>query len=283
MIANRILAMLCLAAPSALPLVVVPTATASSTGAAQPFSGQEKPAENTNPDNRPEIKALVEDLGKRIEKRGKEDHEAISVVDKLVQEFPKCGPKDRGVVVAALDKCFTVKRQEDQEGVRDNKLYIACAVALRTMAPESAKVLMTWIGSKEHKKDVPLQEKLIQSLGKTKDEAGRKFLIKLLNDKNSRILAASAEALGEYGDIDLKLRKETFEELLKLLMEAKAANDAGQASNQSDPIAAEKYNTIAAPIISALQKLAKHDEHDPNEWQRWWNKNKRENWDEKDA
>lgn len=277
MIANRILATLCLAAWSGLPWVVLPTATA------QPAAAQDKPAENTNPDNRPEIKALVEDLAKRIEKRGKEDHEAISVVDKLVQEFPKCGPKDRAVVVAALDKCFTVKRQEDQEGVRDNKLYIACAVALRTMAPESAKVLMSWIGSKEHKKDIPLQEKLIQSLGKTKDENGRKFLIKLLNDKNSRILAASAEALGEYGDSELKLRKETFEELLKLLMEAKAANDAGQASNQSDPIAAEKYNTIAAPIISALQKLAKHDEHDPNEWQRWWNKNKRENWDDKDA
>lgn len=267
MIATQLLSVLLLAAPPAL----------------APTLAQDRPAENTQPDNRPEIKQLLEELGQRIDKRGKEDHEAISAIDRMVQEFPKCGPKDRAALVAGLDKCFTVKRQENEEGVRDNKLYIASAVALRMMAPESAKVLMSWIGSKEHKKDVPLQEKLIQSLGKTKDENGRKFLIKLLNDKNSRILAATAEALGEYGSIDLKLRKETFEELLKLLMEAKAANDAGQASSQSDPIAADKYNTIAAPIISALQKLSKHDEHDPNEWQRWWNKNKRENWDEKDA
>ncbi len=32
-------------------------------------------------------------------------------------------------------------------------------------------------------------------------------------------------------------------------------------------------------MITALQKLSKHDERDPVEWQHWWNKNKRENWD----
>ncbi|MCC6409301.1 MAG: HEAT repeat domain-containing protein [Planctomycetes bacterium] len=270
-----------------LALVLFSTAplepSASLANAGVPASAQDKPAENTNPDNRPEIKAMIEELTGRIDKRGKEDHEAVGVIDRLLQEFPKCGPKDRVAVVAALDKCLGVKRQENSDGVRDNKLFLASAVALRAMAPESAKVLMNWIGAKDHKKDLPLQEKLIQSLGKTKDENGRKFLIKLLNDKTPRILAAAAEALGEFGDAELKLRKETFEELLKLLMETKAANDAGQASNQSDPIAAEKYNTIAAPIISALQKLSKHDEHDPNEWQRWWNKNKKEDWDEKDA
>ncbi|MCE9593962.1 MAG: HEAT repeat domain-containing protein [Planctomycetes bacterium] len=272
MIANQLLALLLFVSPSSVAAPV------------EASVAQDKPVENTNPDNRPEIKQLIVDLDAHIDKRGKEDHEAVGVIDQMLQQFPKCGPKDRVAVVAALDKCFSAKRQENAEGVRDNKLFLAAAVALRDMAPESPKVLMTWINSKDHRKDLVLQEKLIQSLGKTKDENGRKFLIKLLNDKSPRILAASAEALGEYEGSELKYRKETFEELLKLMMEAKAANDAGQASSQqTDPVATEKYNTIAAPIISTLQKLSKHEEHDPNEWQRWWNKNKKEDWDHKDA
>jgi hypothetical protein len=273
MIANQLFALLFLAASPAF-AAVAPTTTSVI---------QDKAPENTNPDNRPEVKTLIATLAAHVDKRGKEDHEAVGVIDQLLQEFPKCGPKDRIAVVAALDKCFSAKRQENAEGVRDNKVFLAAAVALRQMAPESPKVLMSWIGSKEHRKDIVLQEKLIQSLGKTKDEAGRKFLVKLLDDKSSRVLAAAAEALGDYEGAELKVRKETFEELLKLLMGAKAANDAGQASQQTDPIAAEKYNTIAAPIISTLQKLSKHEEHDPNEWQRWWNKNKKEDWDHKDA
>ena len=36
---------------------------------------------------------------------------------------------------------------------------------------------------------------------------------------------------------------------------------------------------IAAPIITSLAKLSKHDERDPDKWQNWWNKNKRADWD----
>lgn len=226
-------------------------------------------------DGRPEVKELCDKLGGHAGKRGKEDSEAISVMDKLVQEFPNCGPKDRAAIVKQLDKCFTEKRQEDQDGVRDNKLFIAAATALGEMTPENVPVYLKWIGEKSHRKDIALQRTLILKLGRTKAEAGRVPLIDLLQDENAKIQAAAAEALGEYADIELKLRKATFESLLKILMSAKGQVD----SNVNDLIARERYDTIAAPITTALGKLSKHDEHDPNEWQRWWNKNKKENWD----
>ena len=226
-------------------------------------------------DNRPEVKELCDKLGAHAGKRGKEDSEAISVMDKLVQEFPNCGPKDRALVVKQLDKCFGEKRQEDQDGVRENKLFLAAATALGEMAPESVPVYIKWIGDKAHRKDLALQRVMILKLGKTKAEAGRTTLLDLLVDPSAKIQAAAAEALGEYAEIEQKLRKTTFESLLKILMSAKGQVD----SNVNDLIARERYDTIAAPITTALSKLAKREEHDPNEWQRWWNKNKKEDWD----
>ncbi len=247
------------------------------------LAGQEKAAQNTNPDNRPEVKKLIDELDLHVKKDGKEDSDAVGTIDKLHIEFPKCGPKDRAAVVEALNKVFTARRLEDKTGVRENKIFIAAAVSMRDMAPESPKILMSWINQKDHRKDLALQEKLVQSLGKTKDEEGRKFLLKLLTDKSPRVLAAASEALGEFGEADQKIRKEVFEALLKLLMESKAAADAGSAQQKPDPISSERWNAIAAPIITSLQALSKHEENDPQKWQTWWNKNKKADWPQKSS
>ena len=231
---------------------------------------------NTNPDNRPEIKEQLEKLSTLIGQRGKQDIEAIAVLDTLVQEFEKSGIKDRQAIVKAIDNCFSVKRQETEEGVRDNKLYIASAVCLRTMGPESAPVLIKWIGQKDHRKDLALQAKLITSLGKTHDEAGRKVIVKLLVDKSPAVQAAAAEALGEFTEADQKVRKECVEELITTaLMPAKGMIDV-QSPTQSDR---DRWDTISAPIITSLQRLTRHNESDPQKWQAWWNDNKKKDWD----
>lgn len=234
------------------------------------------PAPNTHPDNRPEIKEMGDKLSAHIGKRGKEDTEAIGVIDSMAKEFEQCGPKDRVLIVKALDKCFDAKRTESAEGVPDNKLYLAAAVSLRLMGPESAPVLMKWIGHKDHRKDLALQGKLITSLGKTKDEDGRKQLMKLLVDKSPAVQAAAAEALGEFAEADQKIRKECVEELIKnALMPAKGAVDV-QTPNQADK---DRWDTISAPIITSLQRLTGNNETDPQKWQSWWNDNKKKNWD----
>jgi hypothetical protein len=232
-------------------------------------------AQDAKPDNRPEIKTRLEELKTHIDKKGKADNEAIAVLDKLHEEFPNSGPKDRAAIVKAINECFEVKRQESEDGVRDNKLFVASAVCLRDMGPESAPVLMKWIGNKAHRKDIALQQKLILSLGRTRDEAGRKALLDLLTDKTGAIVAATAEALGEFAESDQKVRKENVERLLNTLMPLKALVDV---SNPTD-IDRERYDTCSAPIITSLQRLSKHEETDPNKWLAWWNDNKKKDWD----
>lgn len=250
-----------LIALSPLPAAVAPAAA---------LVAQDPPA-----DDREDVKAMLAELDKHAAERGKEDTQAIAVIDRLVQTFGECGPKDREAIVKGLDKCFKEKRPEDEAGVRQNQLYLAAATALGEMAPESVPVLLSWIGHKSHKKDEALQRLLILRLGKTKDERGMKPLIKLLDDPDPPIQAAAAEAMGEYDAVALAERKAMFEELLKLLMGVKSEVDA----NTTDPIARNRYDTIAAPIVTSMKRLTKHDEHDPDAWQRWWNKNKKEDWD----
>lgn len=225
-------------------------------------------------DERPAVKAFLDELGAHIKARGEKDPEAIGVLDKLVQEFPNCGPKDRATIVKALVDCFDVKRTKElEEGIPDDRLVQAAATALGVMGPESAKPLSALIGDKAHRKNQRLQQRLALSLGKTKSLEGQKTLLALLKHKDAPMQATGAEALANYFEAELDTRKMLFEELLKTLMDQKGRKD-----NVTDLEAQERWNTISGPILETLQKLSGHGETDPDLWLRWWNDNKKKDW-----
>jgi hypothetical protein len=234
-----------------------------------------KPVVETFPDKRPEIEKALATLESHVNKKGPGDTDAITVIDGLMQEFVKSGPKDRVAITKGLSKCFESRRLEKVGEPLDNKLYLAAAVALGRMGPESTPVLIAWIGQKDLRKDLKVQHELILSLGKTKDKAAIKTLLLTLENKDAPLVSAGAEAIGEFAAADLDIRKQLFEALLKQLMSAKGAMD-GDPNNST---ARERYDVIAAPIITSLSKLSKHDERDPQEWLRWWNKNKKGDWE----
>lgn len=225
-------------------------------------------------DKRPIVAELIEKLDEHAGKRGKEDQEAIGVIEELSKEFPVSGPRDRAAIVKALDKCFKEKRKE-VDGVPQNQLYIAAAGMLGGMAPESVDVLIEWIGHKTHRDDVMLQRVLIRMLGRTQHEDGIRPLVKLLTHHDAVIQAAAASALGDYETFDQEVRKEVFNELLKLLMGVKGQKD----SNPNDMTTKERWTVISAPVTSSLKRLSGHEEFRPEDWQRWYNKHKREDWD----
>jgi hypothetical protein len=233
-------------------------------------------AQDPPEDERADVKELLKKLGQHAGARGKEDREAIALIDQLVQLYGNCGPKDRVSIVKGLDGVFKEKRPVDDNGVRQNQIYLASATALGEMGPESVEVLLSWIGNKSHSSDIPLQELLIRKVGKLHDPRGLKPLLKLLDDHEPKIQGAASEALASYDGSPQAERKQIFEELLKLLMSTKNELDA----NPTDPIPRQRYDVISAPIITSLQRLSRHQEQDPQEWQRWWNKNKKEDWDE---
>ena len=45
-------------------------------------------------------------------------------------------------------------------------------------------------------------------------------------------------------------------------------------------MARERYNVIKAPMVTTMQALTGHDERDTSKWTRWWNKNKKRDWDD---
>jgi hypothetical protein len=229
-------------------------------------------------DERPEVKALLDELDSNVKAKGEKDAEAIAAIDKLVQEFPNSGPKDRLAIVKALDDCFGVKRTKElEEGVPDDRLYQAAAVSLGEMGPESVKPLTALIGDKSHRKNQALQIKLTLSLGKTKSPEAVKTLMGLLKHKDAPMQAAGAEALASFSDAPEGTRKLAFEELLRTMMDQKTKKD----TNPSDQEAQERWNIISGPIIETLQKLTGLGESDPDKWQRWWNDNKKKSWEAK--
>lgn len=227
-------------------------------------------------DERPEVKALLDELGTHVKAKGEKDTEAIAVLDKLLLEFPGSGPKDRLAIVKSLGDCFDVKRNKElEEGVIDDRLYQAAAAALGEMGPESAKPIMALIGDKTHRKNQGLQVRLTLSLGKTRHPDAVKTLLSLLKHKDAPMQAAGAEALAYYSDAPEATRKLVFEELLRTMMDQMTRKD----TNPTDQEAQERWNVISGPIIETLQKLTGLGTSDPNEWQRWWNDNKKKNWE----
>jgi HEAT repeat protein len=226
-------------------------------------------------DERPEIKQSLVELEELMKQKGEKDLEAIGVIDKLTQEFPQCGPKDRAAVVKGISGCYDVKRTKElEEGVPDNRVYLAATSALSTMGPESVKVLISLIGDKTHRKDSRLQQAVVLSLGKTKSLEAVKPLVALMKHKDAPMQAAGAEALANFNDAPLDTRKAIFEELLRTMMDQKTKAD----TSVTDQEAQDRWNTISGPILEALQKLSGHGETDPEQWQRWWNDNKKKDW-----
>ena len=229
-------------------------------------------------DERPEVKALLGELDTHVKAKGEEDEAAISVLDKLVLEFPTSGPKDRLSIVKACGDCFDVKRTKElEEGVPDARLYLAAAVSLGEMGPESVKPLTALIGDKSHRKNQTLQVKLTLSLGKTKSPEAVKTLMGLLKHKDAPMQSAGAEALANYSDAPEATRKLVFEELLRTMMDQKTRKDTSPADQEVQ----ERWNIISGPIIETLQKLTGLAESDPDKWQRWWNDNKKKSWETK--
>lgn len=229
-------------------------------------------------DERPEVKAKLDELAAHVKAKGEKDAEAIGAIDQLLQEFASSGPKDRAAIVKGLADCFDAKRPKElEEGIPDDRLYKAAATALGTMGPESVKVLVPLIGDKAHRKNQSLQVTLTLALGKTKSLEATKTLLTLLKHKDPPMQAAGAESLANYSDAPEATRKLLFEELLNTMMDQYTRKE----TNPTDQEAQQRWNTISGPLIETLQRLSGHGESNPDQWLRWWNDNKRKPWGEK--
>jgi HEAT repeat protein len=231
---------------------------------------------------RPAVSSLVDDLQQELARRSVDEARAKQLVEKLAAEFAISGTRERAPIVRVLERCLAAKSQ----GKPDGELVCHAARALAGMAPESLPVLERALDNKPLLKEKEVGRTLVLALGKTRDKSATKTLLELLDDPDETIVAAAGEALGEYEGANLALRKQLFDAALKSLLQAKEEKDS-QVQQTLDPnsphdaAALKRYELLETAFGTTLQRLSKQDARSAELWLRWWNKNKRADWDDK--
>ncbi|MDF1798066.1 MAG: HEAT repeat domain-containing protein [Planctomycetota bacterium] len=229
-------------------------------------------------DKREVVKELIKTFEGHTKKKGKEDTEAIAVMDTLLQEFEESGPKDRASIVKSFEKTFGLKRKENEDGSQEARVATAAAICLAKMAPESVPVLAKLSSGKAFKDNEALYRRVLISLGKTEHEDAVDPLLDLVDHKRPVIQGAAIEALANFREQDQKVRKEVVNKVLKVVLPIKSITD----QDSEDIVARERYDIVGPPAITTLQNLTDENLRDFVEWQQWWNKNKNRDWDEED-
>ena len=240
-------------------------------------SGQQFIVQDEVPDNRDEVKALLDELAELVSRSGREDpgdKKAVSLINRLKREFNRSGKHDKSHIIRGMERMMLARRKAHKDGSVDTALFIEAARALGPMGEEASKPLLKWIDNKRHRDDLALQRELILSLGLTRSKLARKELTKILKDRRPTFLAAAATGLGQFTHESSKIRKEIFENLMKALIQAES-NARGQ-----DSTATSIWAAINGPASSSMRKLSGASAGSPEQWQHWWNKNKRRDWDE---
>ena len=234
------------------------------------------------PDERPEVAELIEQLEAHVKKRGEEDEQAETVLEQLATEFHNSGPKDRKDILDAAEDCLTVKRKDLAKDMPNDRLAAYAAVMLGRMGNAAGPVLVKYVGHKKLEDKQRAHRAVILALGTTKYEKGVDTLIDALDEEQEALVAAAAQALGNFGEAEQKVRKEIVEELLKLMVPLEdtieqGQNDPGTPSNEE---ARKDYEAVRAPALSTLESLTGHAASNFRDWRAWWNDHKKDDWDE---
>jgi hypothetical protein len=241
---------------------------------------QPKPAA-AKPD--PEVKAKLDEFKKLItDRKGAKDPDAIQIIDSVLTRFDKLHPKDKKDFAKALYE--PLKNSRVKREPADCRLFQASIVALGKTGTEGSKYLKDAFENKKRFGDKEwrsLRAEMLKNLGKTKDEKYVKFLKdEALRNIEDSLMAAAGEALGEYADADLKVRQDICKDLIKkfsIIYENANANlDTGDLQRKTWE---DRYKAVADPWNTTLKKLTKQHYRTPNDWQRFYNKNKNKNWD----
>ncbi|MGH7163788.1 MAG: HEAT repeat domain-containing protein [Planctomycetota bacterium] len=141
------------------------------------------------------------------------------------------------------------------------------------------KDLLALLKNSPLRKDPAVRIGVCRAFQGSADPAGIPELVDMLHDVDDRVIAASAEAASAHRHAKEEVRKELFEELLKIYVPTwnlKNSVDGGQKVAKAR--AERRWAVIEKPMERSLQLLSNVTQNDPPAWQRWWNKNKKKRW-----
>jgi len=257
--------------------VLFTTAVLAAAFALAPTASAQKPAkiapDKEVADKVKTLKAVAKD------KKFTRDAEGIGIIDVLIQKNEKgLNDKDKKSIVKALDG---VLNKGKVRPANKAQIYNATAEALGRHGEPGAKVLK---GAYEKKRFpdkpawVPLREKLLVNIGRTKDEGMIKFLLdEARRSPEAALQAAAGKALGNYRESKQKVRRDIVSGMLiKWGALSEAASQLG--ANVESQNARDRLAAISGPWNDTMKALTGQDFDTFRKWQAWWNKNKNGKW-----
>lgn len=228
----------------------------------------------------PDVPAKLKQLASVAKDRKfSRDAEGIQIIDVLIQKQDKgLNAKDQKLVVRGLDGVLNKGRLRP---ATKSRLYSTAAIALGRFGEAGAKPLKSAYEKKRFPKKpewVPLREKLLVNIGKTKDESMVKFLLnEARRSPEAALQAAAGEALGNYEESKQKVRRAIVSGMIiKWGSLAEMGSQLGanvEAQNARDRLAA-----ISGPWNETMKALTGQDFDTFRKWQNWYNKNKDGKW-----
>ncbi|MCB9877054.1 MAG: hypothetical protein H6835_05565 [Planctomycetes bacterium] len=239
------------------------------------------PAAATKKDPDPEVAKQVETLKDAAnDKKLERDREAVDAINVLFQKHEDglC-EKDDKMIVKALDE--VLNKGKNHRTPKQIEVYTAASAALAYHGEEGAKALRKAYDGKrfpDKTEWVPLRERLLLDIGKTKQESMVKFLLdEASRSPEAALQAAAGEALGHFDEAKEELRKQIVDDLLApygaMTQKASQIGTSIEAQNAQDRLAA-----LSGKWNETLKKLTRQNFDSFSDWQAWHNKNKNKPW-----
>jgi hypothetical protein len=247
----------------------------SAEAAALPLQKKEKKKE---PKDNPKVEELLDQLHDAIKDRKKsKDGEAIAAMTELTVLFDKINKKQQRKVLKGINEVFRAPRDPSQA-----EIYLAAAEGLSRFGDDGAQLLLKQTDNRKFKGQEwsALRVQLIKLLGRQAVEKHAKPLIEYATrEPIDLVRAAAGEALGSFAKYEQKTRKEIVDKLVKEMNSKFNSSNSGDLNDTNRQDAQETFNAIAGPWMASLTKLTGQRLKDPLGWLKWWNNNKRKNWD----
>jgi hypothetical protein len=229
------------------------------------------PVDPALPDQLKELKALV------AEPKMIADFQAIGLIQKLTKDLDTRNPKDKERLLKALGDVFRTGKLRPKD---KDVLYRETADTMARFGVDAGKELAKVIGDARFKDALELRAHLILALGKTKDPAQVDWLLETTTRAHQdELRAAAAEALGNYTELELKLRREVVKAIIREWGGLHQQATTPDPTDPSQPIPAQPQNArrtlraVEGKWSATLQKLTGSSQSAFADWQRWLNKN----------
>ncbi len=225
-----------------------------------------------------EVAKLSKDLAAAVRAKASRDGAGVAVLDKLSAMYPKLDDKLKKAVAKAVSRVFRARRKPDEV-----VLLLAAGEALSRYGKPGANALAKVVENKKFRKRdwSAFRSQMVRLLGRPAEPKHIKLLIDIaLKDNDDQARAKAGEALGDYAVFDQKVRKPIVDKLVKGLNEAYSQAKANiDANDLGRKVWEDRFAAIQDPWIKSLTKHTGQSLKEVLDWVKWYQKNKRKNWD----